>query len=80
VYAVEQAEKSISLLDFYPLRGEKIALIFGNEVSGVSDEALLMVDGCIEVPQWGTKHSLNISVCAGIVIWDVILKVRNQLG
>ena len=80
VYAVEQVEKSISLLDFYPLKGEKIALIFGNEVNGVSNEALALVDGCIEVPQWGTKHSLNISVCAGIVIWDVILKVKNQLG
>ncbi|HUH72805.1 MAG TPA: TrmH family RNA methyltransferase [Chitinophagales bacterium] len=80
IYAVEQVERSISLLDFYPLKGEKIALIFGNEVNGVSEEALALVDGCIEVPQWGSKHSLNISVCAGIVIWDVVLKVRNQLG
>lgn len=80
VYAVEQVEKSISLLDFYPLKKEKIALIFGNEVNGVSDEALALVDGCIEVPQWGTKHSLNIAVCAGIVLWDVILKVKDQLG
>ncbi len=80
VFAVEQVENSVSLIDFQVEKGEKIALVFGNEVSGVSEEALALADGCIEVPQWGTKHSLNISVCAGIVIWDVVRKVRAQLG
>jgi len=71
VWAVEQVEGSVLLPDFDPANYEKLALILGNEVSGVSDEALSVVDGSIEVPQWGTKHSLNISVCAGIVIWDI---------
>lgn len=80
VYAVEQVEQSIFLSDFEVRKDDKIALVFGNEVSGVSEEALALVDGSIEVPQWGTKHSLNISVCAGIVLWDVVSKMRAQLG
>lgn len=80
VFAVEQVECSVSLIDFQVEKGGKIALVFGNEVSGVSEDALALVDGSIEVPQWGTKHSLNISVCAGIVIWDVTQKVRAQPG
>jgi tRNA G18 (ribose-2'-O)-methylase SpoU len=71
VYAIEQAVGSISLEDFKINPAEKIALIFGNEVEGVSEEIMLEVDGCIEIPQYGTKHSLNISVSAGIVIWEV---------
>lgn len=80
IFAVEQVENSVLLTDFQVEKGEKIALVFGNEVSGVSEEALDLSEGSIEVPQWGTKHSLNISVCAGIVIWDVIQKVRAQPG
>ena len=80
IYAVEQATPSISLQDMRIHENDKIALIFGNEVSGVSEEALKMVDACIEVPQWGTKHSLNISVCAGIVLWDVVMKMKNYPG
>lgn len=76
VYAVEQVENSIYLPDFEVNATDKVALVFGNEVSGVSEEALALVDGSIEVPQWGTKHSLNISVCAGIVLWDVVSKMR----
>lgn len=79
VYAVEQVENSIALDEFELKDQVKIALIFGNEVSGVSEEALALVDGSIEVPQWGTKHSLNISVCAGIVLWDVTQKARNHM-
>lgn len=75
IFAVEQADQSVRLSDFIPDKDEKIALIFGNEVYGVSDEALNLADGCIEVPQWGTKHSLNISVCAGIVLWDIVQKL-----
>lgn len=69
--AVEQAEGSVFLQDFRPPAGQKLALIFGNEVSGVSDEVMPLVDSCVEVPQFGTKHSLNISVCIGVVVWEV---------
>jgi 23S rRNA (guanosine2251-2'-O)-methyltransferase len=75
VLAVEQADESILLQDFIPLADEKIALVFGNEVHGVSDDVMDIVDGCIEIPQYGTKHSLNVSVSAGIVIWDVFRKM-----
>lgn len=76
VYAVEQVDQSILLHDFAPLRGERICLIFGNEVFGVEDELVAIVDGCIEIPQYGTKHSLNISVSMGIVIWDLVSKLK----
>lgn len=71
VYAIEQTEGSISLEKFSANPGEKIAVVFGNEVEGVSDEVLNMVDGSIEIPQFGMKHSLNISVAAGIVLWEI---------
>ena len=70
VYAVEQAEKSLSLEKTTLQKGEKYAVIFGHEVHGVQQEVLDACDGCIEIPQYGTKHSLNVSVAAGIVIWD----------
>ena len=71
VYAVEQVEKSIYLQNLEVKKGEKIALVFGNEVYGVEQEVINVCDGCIEIPQLGTKHSLNISVSIGIVIWEV---------
>ncbi len=74
VYAIEQAENSIYLNDFIPDPGKKTAVVFGNEVNGISDEVMGLVDGCIEIPQFGTKHSLNISVSTGIVIWDLFNK------
>jgi 23S rRNA (guanosine2251-2'-O)-methyltransferase len=70
VFAVEQAEGSISLENLQGLDIDKIAFIFGNEVSGVENETLELCDGCIEIPQFGMKHSLNISVAAGIVLWE----------
>lgn len=70
LFAVEQAENSIQLHQF-ELPAQKIAVIFGNEVSGVDEQVLAMCDGCIEIPQFGTKHSLNISVAAGIVLWKL---------
>jgi tRNA G18 (ribose-2'-O)-methylase SpoU len=70
VYAVEQVEGSISLEDFNT-SDKKIAVVFGNEVEGVDSELLPHCDGCIEIPQLGMKHSLNISVAAGIVLWDL---------
>lgn len=75
IFAVEQAEGSMMLEDFIFPENKKIAIIFGNEVDGVDDHIMDMVDGSIEIPQYGTKHSLNISVSAGIVIhalWNKI--------
>jgi len=71
VFAVEQAEGSTSLEKFSESQKMKTALVFGNEVSGVSESVMKEVDGCIEVPQFGTKHSLNISVCVGVVVWEL---------
>ena len=72
IYAVEQTEGSISLPDFTVDTKEKYALIFGHEVDGVDQEVISHCDGSIEIPQWGSKHSLNISVSAGIVLWDLV--------
>lgn len=76
VYAIEQTEKAIMLNDFAVTTNEKYALIFGNEVKGVSQKAINLSDGVIEIPQLGSKHSLNISVSAGIVIWDLFQKMQ----
>lgn len=76
IIAIEQAENSISLNEYQPKNQEKYALIFGNEVNGVSDEAMEMIDDCIEIPQFGTKHSFNIVVSAGIVLWDFFAKLN----
>jgi 23S rRNA (guanosine2251-2'-O)-methyltransferase len=70
IYAVEQADQSIMLDKFTPEQG-KIALVFGNEVSGVEQAVIDVCDACIEIPQHGTKHSLNIAVSVGIVVWEV---------
>ena len=70
IYAIEQVEGSISLESFDEAE-KKIAVVFGNEVEGVDSEVLLHCDGCLEIPQLGMKHSLNISVAAGIVLWDL---------
>lgn len=76
IIAIEQAEKSIMLHEFMPLEEEKYALIFGNEVNGVSEEVMQLIDKCIEIPQFGTKHSFNIVVSAGIVLWDFFAKLN----
>ena len=76
IYAVEQVQDSISLEQFTVRPDTTLALIFGNEVFGVSQKAIELCDGAIEIPQLGTKHSLNISVSAGIVIWDLFKKLR----
>lgn len=68
VYAVEQVENAI-MLDDYDRADKQIAVVFGNEVDGVSQDVVDICDGCLEIPQTGTKHSLNISVAAGIVLW-----------
>lgn len=72
IYAVEQVHNSISLEKLLWDKSEPIALVFGNEVSGVNDEVLKIADACIEIPQWGAKHSLNISVSIGVVLWQMV--------
>ena len=74
ILAIEQVENSILLNNFIPEKNQKYAIILGNEVKGVLQEAIDMCDGCIEIPQFGTKHSLNVSVTGGIVIWDFFQK------
>lgn len=76
VLAVEQAEKSLSLEAFEPVEDRKYAVVFGNEVKGVQQEVVSESDGCLEIPQFGTKHSLNVSVSCGIVIWDLFSKMK----
>lgn len=75
VYAIEQVENATFLQDFKVENGKKIALVFGNEVFGVSQKAIELCNGTIEIPQLGTKHSLNISVSMGIVVWDLFQKM-----
>ncbi|MCE2713258.1 MAG: RNA methyltransferase [Cryomorphaceae bacterium] len=70
VCAVEQAEQTTLLQEVNELRGEKFVLVFGNEVDGVDQKVVDLADHIIEVPQFGTKHSLNVSVCAGVVLWE----------
>jgi tRNA G18 (ribose-2'-O)-methylase SpoU len=77
IFAVEQTEGSISLPDFMIEKSQKYALVFGHEVDGVDQEVIASCDGSIEIPQWGSKHSLNISVSAGIVLWDIAKKWRE---
>jgi len=77
IYAVEQVEGSISLNEFMIPNSGNIALIFGNEVNGVEEDLLKLADGCIEIPQFGIKHSLNIAVSAGIVIWELFQKLNK---
>ncbi len=75
VYAIEQAHSSIFLDRFFPKKGEKIAIVMGNEVRGVAQEAIDQCSAVIEIPQFGTKHSFNISVSTGIVLWDLYTKM-----
>jgi len=74
VFAVEQVQGAVFLQDLEIEQDKKYALVFGNEVYGVNQQAIELCDGSIEIPQLGTKHSLNISVSAGIVIWDIFKK------
>lgn len=76
VYSVEQAEGSIMLNELTLDKNRKYAIVMGNEVKGVQQEVIDHSHGCIEIPQYGTKHSLNVSVTAGIVIWDLFNKLK----
>lgn len=72
VYAAEQAEGSYKLNAIDIEQGEKIAVVFGNEVTGVEQSTIALCDGCIEIPQMGMKHSLNIATAAGVVLWELV--------
>jgi tRNA G18 (ribose-2'-O)-methylase SpoU len=76
VYAIEQVENATFLQNFEIDKSKKYALVFGNEVYGVNQKAIELCSGTIEIPQLGTKHSLNISVSAGIVVWDLFQKMK----
>jgi tRNA G18 (ribose-2'-O)-methylase SpoU len=71
IVAIEQAEGSISLRDFEPSADMKLALVFGNEIDGVAQDVMDVADYCLEIPQFGTKHSINVAVSAGIVFWQI---------
>ena len=75
--AIEQVESAVLLQNYKVEKNKKYALVFGNEVYGVSQDAVALCDGCIEIPQLGTKHSLNISVSAGIVVWDLFKQFND---
>jgi len=77
VLVLEQTDNSINLRDFKISSTDKIAVILGNEVKGVSDEVLKLADYCIEIPQFGTKHSFNVAVSCGIILWDLLLKMNR---
>ena len=76
VVSVEQADKSLKIEKFTPEKGIKYAFVFGNELDGVSNEIILESDQVLEIPQVGTKHSLNVSVAAGIILWDFYQKTE----
>lgn len=76
VVSIEQVEGSVLLDDFFIEPEEKVAIVLGNEVHGVDQEIVNLSDFCLEIPQYGTKHSLNVSVCAGIVIWELFKKMK----
>ncbi len=80
IYAIEQADKSVSLDELKIGDEERIAVILGNEIKGVSDSILPNIDGCIELEQFGTKHSLNISVCSGIVIHHLFQRLKSRIN
>jgi tRNA G18 (ribose-2'-O)-methylase SpoU len=78
VYSVEQAHGSTMLQDFEPMPNKKYAVVLGNEVKGVHQDVIDASDGCLEIPQFGTKHSMNVSVTAGIIIWHFAQTIINK--
>ncbi len=76
IILIEQIDQSITLQDFSYLPEEKYAFVFGNEVFGISEEILELADACLEIPQFGSKHSLNVSVSMGVILWDYFLKTN----
>ncbi|MUP44451.1 TrmH family RNA methyltransferase [Gramella sp. BOM4] len=78
VYSIEQAEGAVMLDEFQPPEAKTMAVVFGNEVKGVQQEVVSASDGVIEIPQLGNKHSLNISVSAGVILWDLFSKLKSE--
>ena len=78
IVSVEQAEGSVSLENYTPEADKKYALVFGHEIKGVSEEVVELSDACIEIPQYGTKHSFNVAVSAGIVLWELTGKITRH--
>ena len=79
IIAIEQADESENLNNFRPHKNDKYAIVFGNEVNGVDDKIIQVCDNVIEIPQFGTKHSLNVSISAGIILWDLYIKLYANL-
>lgn len=77
ICSLEQVTNSVSLVDFNPKKDAKYALVFGNEVKGVQQEVIQQSDLCLEIPQFGTKHSFNVSVTAGIVMWEFFKELHT---
>lgn len=75
IAAIEQTSSSVMLTNWTPQPGEKWAFVFGNEVRGVEESTCQAADACIEIPQFGVKQSLNVSVCGGIILWDAVRKI-----
>jgi tRNA G18 (ribose-2'-O)-methylase SpoU len=80
IYAVEQTEGSILLHEFRHKKNKKIAVLFGNEVTGVEQSTIHLCDGCVEIPQLGMKHSLNIATAAGVVLWELVRSILPPKG
>jgi len=78
IIAIEQTDQSVNLDKYLPGKKNKTALVFGNEIDGISDEVLGNCDFYLDIPQYGTKHSINISVSAGIVLWDIVTKMNKN--
>ena len=79
ILAVEQCEGSTMLGDFHPEPDKRYAIVLGNEVKGVAQSVIDVCDGCLEIPQYGTKHSMNVSVTAGIVIWELVKNISSVI-
>ena len=79
IIVIEQTDESVLLTDYEYDKSQKVALVFGNEVNGVQQRIVDMADTCIEIPQMGTKHSLNVSVSAGIIIWSLFKAISGSL-
>ncbi|MBK7095568.1 MAG: RNA methyltransferase [Saprospiraceae bacterium] len=77
IIGIEQTDTSVYLNDFFPGRDQKYAFIFGNEVEGISEKILELLDIAVEIPQFGTKHSFNVAVAGGIVLWDYVSKILD---
>ncbi len=78
VAALEQTDQSMALQNYFPAQFQKHALVFGNEVFGVNEAALALCDLALEIPQYGTKHSLNVAVSMGIAVWEMAKSIRSQ--